>query len=218
MIPAFIVLSFVAIVAGAIYLGIRYEKERTSKLRHKAESMGLTFHEQVPEHIHREVRRLHLFNQGRSRKFKNSMYGNANGVDLAIFDYRYTVGSGKNSTTHHQSVICFRVPGMRAPKFELRPEHFLHRIGQAFGYKDIDFDTHPEFSRRYLLRGEDETAVRAFFTPDRLDYFEATPGVCVEADDDCVIFFRQRKRTKPEDVDHLLKDGFIVYKLFAPGG
>ena len=37
--------------------------------------------------------------------------------------------------------------------FEMRPENLLNKIGAALGRQDIDFDSNPEFSRRYLLRG-----------------------------------------------------------------
>lgn len=209
-----VAVSVIALIGFGIYWNQKLEKARTQQFRETANSMGLQFDEQSATHIVGELDSFRLFSQGHSRKFRNMIHGHANGVDMAIFEYRYTTGHGKHQTTHHQSVIYFRSPDLAAPKFELRPENFFHKIGQAFGYKDIDFDSHPEFSKSYLLRGEDESDIRRYFTPDRLDYFETSKGQCVEADMDRMVFFRQGKRIKPEQVNDLLKDGFRVFKLF----
>jgi len=39
------------------------------------------------------------------------------------------------------------------------PESFFHRIGDVFGFKDIDFDEEPGFSGCYLLKGNDSIIV-----------------------------------------------------------
>ena len=47
---------------------------------------------------------------------------------------------------------------------------------------DINFSSHLEFSRKYQLGGEDETAVRQLFHPEVLEFFESQGrGVSVEA-------------------------------------
>jgi hypothetical protein len=63
-------------------------------------------------------------------------------------------------------VISFQSSLLSLPEFELRSENMFHKIGKAFGCQDINFESHPEFSKRYLLRGADEEAVRTFFTPE----------------------------------------------------
>jgi len=42
---------------------------------------------------------------------------------------------------------------LKLPFFELKPENTFHKIGQVFGYQDIDFEAFPNFSKGYLLRG-----------------------------------------------------------------
>ena len=108
-------------------------------------------------------------------------------------------------------MISFQSSNLCLPEFELRPEHFFHKIGQALGYSDIDFETHPEFSRRYLLRGPDEAAIRDFFQPELLSFFESNQGVSLEASGDRLIYYRARKRIKPEEVRAFMEEGFRVY-------
>ncbi len=56
--------------------------------------------------------------------------------------------------------------------FSFDSESFFHKIRNIIGYKDIDFDTHPNFSKNYLLNGEDENAIRNVFNEGVLYFFE----------------------------------------------
>ena len=62
------------------------------------------------------------------------------------------------------------------PQFLLTPEGFWARVAAYFGGQDIDFADSPEFSSAYRLRGSDEPAVRALFTPARRQVFELIRG------------------------------------------
>ncbi len=214
------ILIFVAIfggmlllVGGIVYLCWRYEVKRTERLHEIANDLGLPFFPKGDHTIIDRLDRMHLFSQGRSKKLKNMLHGESNNVEVAIFDYRYTVGSGKNSNTYHQTVIYFRSPQLKLPQFDLRPEGFWHKIGSAFGYQDIDFASHPQFSRAYLLRGENEANIRAFFDEELLSFFETQKKISVEARGDQLVFYRQQKRIKPDEVQDFLQDGFQVFSM-----
>jgi len=209
-----IIAGVVTLVAIALYTAYRVEKARAERFAEVAQDLGLTFESNGAPEITSQLSELRLFNRGHGRKFKNMMYGKTNDVEMAIFGYQFTTGSGKNQHTASQSVISFRSDSLRLPDFELRPEGFFHKIGQAFGYKDINFDSHPDFSKAYLLKGPAEEQVRQCFTDLRLDFFESMKGVSVEAGGDRLIFYRSGKRIKPEEVRSLMADGFRVFKLF----
>ena len=53
---------------------------------------------------------------------------------------------------------------------------YLAEMGAVLGHQDIDFASHPAFSRRYLLRGHDENAVRVLFTDVLLTRVKRSPG------------------------------------------
>jgi hypothetical protein len=125
-------------------------------------------------------------------------------------------GGGKSSHTWAQTVVCFQLARDVLPHFELRPESVFHRIGAWFGYQDINFESHPKFSQKYLLRGGDEQAVRDLFTDDILEWFEGTNGVSVEGRGDRLLFYRQANRADPELIRRLLQEGFEVLSLFVP--
>lgn len=211
MIAVPIIAGVLTVFGLVIFLSSKFEKKRTEELQQVAEEMGLQFNATAQLRVQEAIGHLRLFNRGHGKKFKNMMFGEANNVELAIFDYRYTTGGGKNKQTHQQTVICFQSSKLSLPAFELRPENFLHKVGQAFGYQDIDFETHPVFSKQFILRGEDEAAIREFFTPLRLQFFESLLGVSVETSPERLIFYRARKRAKPAEIRSLMKDGFSVF-------
>ncbi len=143
------------------------------------------------------------------------LHGETRNLELAIFDYRYTIGHGKNSRTHRQSVIYFGAAALALPPFELRPEGVFHRVGSAFGYQDIDFETHAQFSRTYLLRGDTEEGVRGLFSDELLEFFETHPGLSVEGGGNQLVFYRRKKRIEPDGTQEFMEEGTEVLTLFG---
>ena len=202
------------VIGGAIVLSRWSEKKREAQWKQIAEDLGLPFFPQGDGSLISHLHHFHLFSQGRSRKIRNMLHGETDEVELAIFDYRFRTGSGENKRIHRQTVIYFRSSDLKLPQFAVRPEHFFHKIGGAFGYQDIDFETHPEFSKTYLLRGDDESSVRQLFNDSLLKFFESQPKISVEAGGNQLIFYRQRKRTKPDEVRSFMQEGFQVFDQF----
>ena len=140
MVPVFG--GFAVIATIAIVLSIRHERKRTEALAGIAEQMGLSFDAQgtMPAGAFNQAP---LFDIGRSRKTKNVMTGRVEDIQLHLFDYQYTTGSGKHATTHKHTVAAVEVQGFDLPKFHLKPEHFGHKIASVFGFDDIDFSDYP---------------------------------------------------------------------------
>ncbi len=206
--------GILVLVAFIIMLVRHYERKRTAALRAAAQEMNLEFSRLPDPQLLPSLRAFLLFSQGHSKKAFNVMRGMADEIEITLFDYRYTTGSGKNQHTHNQTVVLLRSSLLDIPPFSLKPQNVLHKIGKAFGYQDIDFDSHPLFSEKYLLRSTDELVVRECFTDDILEYYEQRPGLSTEAGGDRLIFFRGSRKVKPEDLPQFLKDGFHIYTLF----
>jgi hypothetical protein len=207
----------VAVAVGVLVelYGRRLERQRSDALRGVADEMGFEFRPDDDAVLTDWLARFHLFSQGRSRRLWNVLRGRTRDLDVAVFDYRYVIGSGKNSRTCRTSAVCFRTGDLDLPEFALRPEGFWNRLGVSlFGQQDVNFDTHPEFSKAFLLRGADEGALRELFTEPVLAHFEGQPGVSVEAAGGTLLFYRHDRRVEPADVRAFLTDGFAVLGLF----
>jgi len=209
--PLIVVLALV--VGVGFMVAQRQSKARREALAKRAMLFGLTFIESTPvEEL--EGLSLHLFEQGSSSAAANAMSGRYRGADLVAFDFEYTTGSGKNRTTHNQTVVLFRPLADRLPRFEMRPEHLFHRIGQIFGYQDIDFPQHEGFSKKYLLRGEDERAVREAFRTYILDHFQNNPGWSLESNGDALLVYRHGKKVKPEEYQKFMDEVAEIREMF----
>jgi hypothetical protein len=207
--------AIIAFVIVVVAVSAAIERKRTEALRKTAEEFGFEFKPEPGVGFLGDLSEFHLFNQGHSRTFKNLMRGVANGLDVCIFDYRFVVGHGKHQKVWQQSVFAVRCEAMSLPLFSLRPENIWHKIGTWFGYQDIDFESHPRFSKQYLLRGPDEEAIRAAFTPKALDYFHERSGKSVEGRGDLIVYYRSR-RLAPEQTRSFMEEGFEVLGVFRP--
>ncbi|MBC8375163.1 MAG: hypothetical protein H8E26_03890 [FCB group bacterium] len=213
IIIALIVAGSIAVIAAIVMLVRYYEKKRTEALRTAAAEMRLEFSRLPDPQLLPSLRAFPLFSQGHSKKAFNVMSGMADEIEITMFDYSYTTGGGKNQHTHNQTVVLLKSSLLDIPPFSLKPQNVFHSIGKAFGYQDINFDSHPIFSEKYLLRSTDELVIREFFTAAILEYFEQRHGLSTEAGGDRLIFFRASKKVKPEDLPAFLKDGFHIYTL-----
>jgi len=213
---AAIIVACVAVILMAIRLQRLAEEKRARKLHQVADELGLEFWPHGDALLLSSLGGFRLFSQGHSKRVSNLLRGSSGGREVDIFEYRYTTGSGKS--THHwrQSVIRFRLDGAALPAFSLRPEHVWHKIGAWFGYQDIDFDAYPAFSRKYLLRGNDENAIRDLFTNEVLAYYEQHAGLSTEGAGDTLLFYRHSRRVPPEKLRGFIEEGLKVLTLFCP--
>lgn len=198
----FSIFLLVACVFGVIaYYSWYLEKKRREAMAAAAAQVGFTYEPASAGTPGDTFGSFHLFNQGHSRSYANILRGPLSAETQALlFDYTYVTGSGKNRSTHHQSVAALYDSRAHFPGFELRPEHVFHKIGSLFGYQDLDFGFNPKFSGEYLLRGHDEAAIRNLFGPTVLSYFENNTGWCIEGGGDCIAVYRAGKRIEPEEV------------------
>ncbi|HET9399738.1 MAG TPA: hypothetical protein VFO34_02205 [Candidatus Acidoferrales bacterium] len=194
--------AIITIAAIGIVLAISYSlaNRRAAALQNAAAAMRFSF-ERKGEALRNELNSsLNLLRSGRNPTAYNVMRGPG---DVALFDFEYTVGADRSARTIGQTVAAYRFPGALMPEFHLCGEDFFHRAASAFGYKPIGFDTHPDFSKRFLLRGSDENAIRSFFQPALLDFFRTLPekpAWNIEAAGPWLIIYRAKKKTKPAEL------------------
>jgi hypothetical protein len=184
----------------------RKERERTEALRRVAETAGLAFQPKADVAAIRSLGDVQLFARGHSKRATNLMAGRLGDQPVAVFDYQYTVGSGKRQLTTMQTVVVLPSAKSSLPDLQMAPENPLNRIAEAFGYQDIDIESSPEFSRRYILRGADEAAIRAALYPRATSYFAGHEGWSIEAQSGTVGIYRGDSRPKPEDMRTFIDD------------
>ena len=146
---------------------------RRNELADLALSLGMNFEPKDDWGIINLMGEFKLFKEGFNKKIYDiiSIKDNIIGFDAKIFDYNYSVSSGKSMITYRQTVFFIESRHLGLPHFWMRPEKTFDKVANWFGFNDIDFDTHPQFSENYYLKGEDADYIKAVMNDDFLHYF-----------------------------------------------
>jgi hypothetical protein len=204
----------VAVIGLVLYLTVRAEKRRREQMRQQAALLGFSFEEEraLDAEPYRELR---LFTRGRGRRLKNILCRRSDRTETLVLEFSYKQGGGKSSSHHTLTVMLRKSPGLFAPQFELRPEGIHDKVASWFGYQDIDFPEDPEFSSRYLLRGENEERIREIFSmPVRLQLRERT-GWSAEGRGEWVGVYQGSRRAKPEEISGFVQEAEQIAVIIA---
>lgn len=131
-----------------------------------------------------------------------------------LFDYTYKVRRGNSRIHYTQTVVGFSTPHLNVPFFGLAEETTGTWLGKVFGYRDINFDSHPKFSAKYNLSGKDEAAIRQTFQPRILSFLEALPNVQIDAGGNQMFVYNHSRQIAVGDLNAYCEMAVEVYKLF----
>ena len=199
-----VIFGIVLVIGFTIGYAIWTDRKRTEGLQQVATELGLEFFPDGSSQLKAKLGGFKLFRRGRGQKLAKLIQGESDEVTISIFDYRFTTGSGKQSQTHNQSVASLSSRKLKIPDFTMRPQVFLDRLGGIIGLTDINFDSHPQFSSKYVLKSSNEKRVRELFNAELLSYFEQRNAVNVEAAFGMVIIFGAGRNIAPADVKEFL--------------
>ena len=203
------VVLVVAVIAYAVYTSIQAGLARTSELKALAPQLGLTFVGDFaptsaanatgdPRNDFEALRAafgdFRRFQGSMRPRLWNWMRGERDGASVSLFDY--DEGHTQRDIAPIQTLAWIEDPSLKLPPFSLVPIPGRYvvpiiRVTQAVGGlvgnsrhhdAEIAMPTHPEFENQYLLRGQDETALRRVFTDRVLRFFGENHGWMVEGD------------------------------------
>ncbi len=210
VLPFIFLIGFLAVMAAIIVGSVLYAKKRTRELTAVAQQISFRFvgkNWSGPPLLSKPKTSLLQRTRGR---FSNVMTGSAGGLQISLFDYTYPLG--KSSVT--QTVAAFS-QDQQLPPFALGPENVLDRISDALFHNDIDFDSNPEFSKRFLLKSQDEAGTRRLFTPSLLTYLEQFQTKWnIEGIGITLIVYRLGRRVSPVDVPAFLEETSTIARTF----
>jgi hypothetical protein len=202
--------GFLALMAVIITASIKYAKKRTRELTEVAQQIGFRFVGKNwggPPLSPQPGTSLLQRTRG---SYNNVMTGSSGKLQISLFDYTYRVGK----STCTQTLAAFS-QDQQLPPFALRPENFFDRIGDAIVHNDIDFNSNPEFSKRYLLKSPDEAGTRRLFTPSLLTYLEQfQTNWCVEGTGPTLIVYRGGRPVSPSDMPAFLEETSGIARTF----
>jgi hypothetical protein len=208
--PFFFVGGMLVLGAAVIVISVLYARKRTRDLTEVAQQIGFRFLGNTWSGPPLSASHKTSLLQRSRGKFSNVMTGSAGGLQIGLFDYTYP--AGKSSVT--QTVAAFS-QDQQLPPFGLRPENVFDRMGDAIVHNDIDFDSNPEFSKRYLLRSPDEANTRKLFTPSLLTYLEQFQTKWyIEGTGTTLLVYRSGRPVSPFDMPAFLEETSRIARTF----
>jgi hypothetical protein len=193
----------------------QFEQARTGKMEELARSNGFTFRHTPTAADNDLPIGCYLAETGRDPAVSNVLeVSHTDELNFILFEYEFTLGYGKSQHTAHQTVGRMRSPLLKLPSFLLFPETFLSKIGVMFGRTDVNFPDSPDFSDQYILRGQDEPALRAIFGPALRNALTPLEHLTIEGANDVLFIFRMGRRAKPEDLLARIEEDKKILALF----
>lgn len=97
-----------------------------------------------------------------------------------VFDLSYSEGAFITKEDLKASFLLFKSP-IKLPVFVLDKEDLRTTLYKLAGFDDVNFEKHPDFSKRFHLSGNDNNAIRKIFTSKLIYFFESHPVFHIES-------------------------------------
>ncbi|MDH3711341.1 MAG: SulP family inorganic anion transporter [Cyclobacteriaceae bacterium] len=106
------------------------------------------------------------------------------------------------------------------PRFVLEREGIFDKVFSpvlAFtGQKDINIPQYPRFSNRFVLKGEDREAIKAFFTDDIVRFLDSEDVYHIESNGEALLVFRSLNVAKSQNIEEMIRfSGKFVNRLLT---
>ena len=201
--PVLIFGAFAALIVVLAIFGAMAAKKRREAFAALATRLGLTFSPDRDPGIASRFHFLDRLAHGSNRYAYNILSGTYQGRGVLVFDYHYQTESRDskgNRRTHHHHFSCFVLQCERSfPELTIAPEGILSKVAQAFGYDDIDFESH-EFSRKFCVRSKDKKFAYDVCHARMIEYLLANDDLNIEIENS-VLAMAYSGVLEPEEIE-----------------
>jgi MFS superfamily sulfate permease-like transporter len=184
--------------------------QRQKRLRNLATEKDYEFSSQVDWNTI-YLKKFHFFEIRPIERKYNCLKGSFVDLNVSweIADITFNEGQAFTAETFNTTLMVLKL-NRKIPVFTMEKEAVLDKLFDrvmAFtGYKDIDFEMYPDFSKNFLLMGNNEAEIRSFFTDDIVRFFENQQIYHLESNGEALIIFDKIKLARTDETI-----GFINY-------
>ncbi|WP_298427692.1 SulP family inorganic anion transporter [uncultured Kordia sp.] len=158
------------------------------------------------------LKKFHFFEIRPIERKYNCLKGRFKDLNMSweIADVTFNEGQAFTAETFNTTLMVLKL-NKKIPVFTMEKEGVLEKIFDrvmAFtGYKDIDFDMYPDFSKKFLLMGNNESEIRAFFTDEIIRFFENHQIYHLESNGEALIIFDKIKLARTDETIAFIEYG-----------
>jgi len=123
---------------------------------------------------------------------RNEIAGEVGRARVKLFDVDYHLGEFIALEKVHISLVTIDFEFL-TPEFILHEENLLERVAAVSGFSDINFVKHPDFSKRFYLKGPQPQKVKRFFSGELIQFFEANKPYNIESKNGRLLIFEKER-------------------------
>jgi len=215
--PVLFIFLIVGFIIVAIVFGAMAAKKRREAMGQLAAKLGMRFDPSHDRDLARRYKFLDKLRQGSNRYAFNILSGNYKDHEIIVFDFHYethsTNSKGQRQTHHHHfSFFILSLP-ISFPELKIAREGFFSKVAQAFGYDDIDFESH-EFSRKFCVRSGDKKFAYDVCNARMIEYLLANDDLTIEIESNAMAMSFS-KRLSAEQIEPNL-DRLVQVRSLLP--
>ena len=150
------------------------------------------------------------FFRSRPIEYKMNVIGGefeGSNVDWEISDITFDEGAMLSKEVYKTTVQLVHL-NREIPSFVLEQEGIFDKIFDrvlSINSQDIDFVSHPIFSKKLKLTGEDEQAVRGLFTSDLIEFLESEEIYHIECNGNALIIFKSLRISNTGEIKNMVR-------------
>ncbi len=177
--------------------------QRQKRLRNLATEKDYQFTPQVDWNT-TDLKKFHFFEIRPIEHKYNSVKGvfDSYGASWEVADITFNEGQAFTAETFNMTMMVLNL-NKKIPVFAMEKEGVLGNIFDkvvAFtGYKDINFEMYPEFSKKFLLMGNNESEIRSFFTEEVINFLENHQIYHIESNGEALFIFNKIKLARTDE-------------------
>jgi len=181
---------------------------RQNRLKNLANEKDYRFNHEVDWNTS-YLKQFHFFEIRPIERKSNSLIGQFDdtGVSWQISDVTFNEGDAFSAETFNTTLIVLKL-NKKIPVFTMEKEGLFEKIFDRVmaltGYKDIDFEMYPDFSRKFLITGKNESEIRSFFSKELVGFFEKNQIYHVESNGEALIIFDKIKLARTDETISLI--------------
>lgn len=177
--------------------------DRVIKRKSLAQQNNYTFFNKVEDFDAWQFYNLTI--RRRIRAIENIIHIKTNKEVIDVADI--TVQIGAQTMTDIEQTTIARISGIgNLPRFFMHKTGLTDRIKESLGDEDINFENNPTFSKKYVLRSDnDEAAVRKFFTDELLEFFNSLDKAFFVSNGKDLAFYTKESLLNESETEELIE-------------
>jgi len=150
------------------------------------------------------LKNFHFFEIRQIERKDNCLRGNVEDLNMnwEVTDVTFSEGAAFNAEVFNTTLMVLKL-NKKIPTFSIEKEGVIEKLFDrvmAFsGYKDIDFEMFTGFSSKFLVMGNNEEDIRAFFNEKIIHFFETQPVFHIESNGEALLIFDKFKLARTDE-------------------